>query len=175
MAFDSVGRGLFAAAGYRPFALLLDRPALALYSHGDVGDDRRSNVVSRPQMRRIKMRREFLVAAAVAVLALSSCASLRAQQTSALSAAAPAAAQHTETDEYTRYELLAPETASFKISYEVTATTPGAKFFYNPIRKGSSASDESVFDTMTGGPLHFEVVSGAEARKDALMSEADAD
>jgi len=33
----------------------------------------------------------------------------------------------TEADEYTRYELLAPETASFKITYEVTATTPGAK------------------------------------------------
>ena len=31
----------------------------------------------------------------------------------------PAATQ-TETDEYTRYELLAPETASFKIYYEVT-------------------------------------------------------
>jgi hypothetical protein len=31
-----------------------------------------------------------------------------------------------ETDEYTRYELLAPETASFHILYEVTATAPGA-------------------------------------------------
>ncbi|HZC86096.1 MAG TPA: hypothetical protein VE266_03815, partial [Steroidobacteraceae bacterium] len=47
-----------------------------------------------------------------------------------------------EADEYTRYELLAPETASFRISYEVTATTAGAKFFYNPIRKGSAASEE---------------------------------
>src|ERR1700678_4581363 len=81
--------------------------------------------------------------------------------------------QQTETDEYTRYELLAPETASFKISYEVTATTAGAKFFYNPIRKGSSASDEGVFDAMLGTPLHFEVVSGAEARNDPLMSNAD--
>ena len=77
----------------------------------------------------------------------------------------------TETDEYTRYELLAPETASFKIYYEVTATTAGAKFFYNPIRKGSVASDESVFDAMTGKPLQFAVVSGAEAKKDPLMAE----
>ncbi|MGC2800277.1 MAG: hypothetical protein WCA41_00470, partial [Candidatus Acidiferrum sp.] len=76
---------------------------------------------------------------------------------------------------YTRYELLSPDTASFKIHYEVTATTPGAEFFYNPIRKGSAASDESVFDSMTGEPLHFQVVSGAEARKDALMVDADAD
>jgi hypothetical protein len=85
----------------------------------------------------------------------------------------PAAAGQTETDEYTRYELLAPETASFKIFYEVTAATAGAKFFYNPIRKGSSASDEGVYDAMLGTPLHFEVVSGAEARKDPLMPDAD--
>jgi hypothetical protein len=121
------------------------------------------------------MRREVLVAAAAAVLALFSCASLRAQQASALSAARPAAAPQSETDEYTRYELLAPETASFKISYEVTATTPGAKFFYNPIRKGSVATEEAVFDSMTGDALHFEVVSGSEAKKDPLMPEADAD
>ena len=85
----------------------------------------------------------------------------------------PATVGQTETDEYTRYELLAPETASFKIFYEVAATTAGAKFFYNPIRKGSSASDEGVYDAMLGTPLHFEVVSGAQARNDALMPDAD--
>src|ERR1700674_4168346 len=85
----------------------------------------------------------------------------------------PTAVGQTETDEYTRYELLAPETASFKIFYEGSATTPGAKFFYNPIRKGSSASDESVYDAMLGTPLHFEVVSGAQARMDALMPDAE--
>ncbi|MFZ0630628.1 MAG: hypothetical protein WA399_09265 [Acidobacteriaceae bacterium] len=79
----------------------------------------------------------------------------------------------TGTDEYTRYELLAPETASFKIHYEVTATTAGATVFYNPIRKGSVASDESVVDAMTGKPLVFAVVSGADARKDPLMADAD--
>jgi hypothetical protein len=86
-----------------------------------------------------------------------------------------ASALQTETDEYTRYELLSPETASFKIYYEVTATTAGAGFFYNPIRKGSVASDESVFDAMSGKQLHFEVVSGTDARKDALMADADLD
>jgi len=90
-------------------------------------------------------------------------------------ASAPSSAKQTEADEYTRYELLAPETASFKISYEVSATTPGAKVFFNAIRKGSVASDEAVYDSMTGEPLHFEVVSGAEARKDPLMADADAD
>ncbi len=85
------------------------------------------------------------------------------------------ATTQTETDEYTRYELLAPGSGRFKITYDVTATTAGAKYFYNPIRKGSVASDESVLDAMTGKPLHFEVVSGAEARKDALMADADLD
>ena len=35
--------------------------------------------------------------------------------------ATPAAAQSRAEDEYTRYELLAPETSSFKITYDVTA------------------------------------------------------
>lgn len=83
--------------------------------------------------------------------------------------------EQTETDEYTRYELLAPETASFKIYYEVTATTAGAKYFYNPIRKGSVATDESVLDAMSGKPLPFEVVHGMDARKDPLMPKADPD
>jgi hypothetical protein len=92
----------------------------------------------------------------------------------AATSVANAAPTQTEADEYTRYELLAPETSSFKIYYEVTATTAGAKFFYNPIRKGSTASDEHVYDAMLGKPLHFEVVSGAEARKDPLMADAEA-
>ena len=86
-----------------------------------------------------------------------------------------ASGAQTETDEYTRYELLAPETASFKIYYELTATTAGAKYLYNPIRRGSVASDESVTDAMTGKPLEFHVVNGAEARKDPLMAKADLD
>jgi len=74
----------------------------------------------------------------------------------------------TEQDEYTQYELLAPDTASFKITYEATATTPGARLFFNPIRKGSVASDEAVFDMMTGAPLQFEQVSSAEAKTSGL-------
>jgi hypothetical protein len=86
---------------------------------------------------------------------------------------AEAGAQQTETDEYTRYELMGPETASFRIYYELTATTAGARYLYNPIRKGSVASDESVTDAMTGKPLEFAVVSGVEAKKDPLMAKAD--
>lgn len=108
-----------------------------------------------------------------ALLLTFSSVTLLAQEHGATSATT--AAKQTEVDEYTRYELLAPDSASFKILYEVSAATPGAKVFYNPIRKGSVASDEAVFDAMTGEPLHFEVVPGAEARKDPLMADADAD
>ena len=74
--------------------------------------------------------------------------------------------RQTQEDDYTRYELLAPDTAQFRILYEVTATTAGAPFFFNAIRKGSVASDERVSDMMTGQPLKWEVVSGAQARKE---------
>jgi hypothetical protein len=79
-----------------------------------------------------------------------------------------------EGDDYTRYELLAPDSAQFRIVYEVTATKPGTRFFFNAIRKGSEASDEAVYDEMTGQPLPFKVVSGAEARA-AGEAEADLD
>jgi hypothetical protein len=118
------------------------------------------------------MNKKFAISTAFALLVSIP---LRSQQPPAVAGTAPPVARQTETDEYTRYELLAPDTASFKIFYEVTATTPGAKFFYNPIRKGSVVSDEAVFDAMTGEPLHFEVVSGADARTDPLMGGADAD
>ncbi len=108
----------------------------------------------------------------IAILGFIGCLPLCAQRMELAPAASPSPKQ-TQTDEYTRYDLLAPETASFRIHYEVTATTPGARFFYNPIRKGSAASDESVFDSMSGERLHFQVVSGSEARKDPLMSGAD--
>jgi len=111
-------------------------------------------------------------ATVIALVALATCVGLKAQEAPPTS---QAAAKQTETDEYTRYELLAPDSASFKIYYEVTATAPGAKSFYNPIRKGSVASAEAVFDSMTGQPLRFEVVSGADARKDPLMPDADMD
>jgi hypothetical protein len=48
----------------------------------------------------------------------------------------------------------------------VTATAAGATFYFNPIRQGSEASDESVIDRMTGQPLTFEVVTGEQAIAD---------
>jgi len=84
--------------------------------------------------------------------------------------AAPALAQNRSEDEYTRYELLAPDTSSFKITYDVTAVTPGAKYYFNPIRIGSVATDESVIDLMTGAALKFQEVSGQEARDSGLSN-----
>jgi hypothetical protein len=84
---------------------------------------------------------------------------------------AGAAPRQTESDEYTRYELLEPGSAKFRIIYEVTATTPGATYFFNPIRKGSVASNESVSDRATGKPLEFDVVGSAVARAGGVRSQ----
>lgn len=82
----------------------------------------------------------------------------------AAAAAQGPAAPQTESGAYTRYDLLAPGSGKFRILYEVTATTPGALFYFNPIRKGSVATDERVIDRMTGAPLEFDVVNGLVAR-----------
>lgn len=88
-------------------------------------------------------------------------ASLCALWSASVSGQAP---RQTDADHYTRYELLAPGSAKFRIIYEVTATTAGATRYFNPIRRGSIATDEAVFDRMTGEPLRFEVVRGDIAR-----------
>jgi hypothetical protein len=82
--------------------------------------------------------------------------------------------RQTQADDYTRYELQDPASASFRVLYEVTATTPGAKRFWNAIRKGSVASRESVTDPASGRPLRFIEVSGLEARANG-HEDADAD
>jgi hypothetical protein len=80
--------------------------------------------------------------------------------------AAPAVAS----DEFTLYELLAPESHQFAITYDVTETREGAQFFFNPIRPGSTASKEQVIERSTGKPLHFEQVNGKEAKASGLVS-----
>ncbi len=85
--------------------------------------------------------------------------------TAAAQAPVSATAPQTEADGYTRYELLAPPagTGKFRILYEVTATTAGAMAYFNPIRKGSIATDEHVTDRASGKPLKFDVVGNAVA------------
>jgi hypothetical protein len=81
---------------------------------------------------------------------------------------ADTAAEQLGSDSYTRYELLEAASGKFRILYEVSATEPGSKSYFNPIRKGSRASDERVTDLATGQPLKFAIVSGETARKASL-------
>ena len=95
--------------------------------------------------------------------ALGSTAALVLATTTLRAQASAEPPRQTEADAYTRYELLAPGSAKFRIVYEVTATTSGARYYFNPIRKGSVASDERVTDRATGAPLAFDVVNGTVA------------
>ncbi len=84
---------------------------------------------------------------------------------------APAAAQvatQTEADGYTRYELLSPDSSKFRILYEISVTTPDATAYFNPIRPGSVATDESVTDRATGKPLVWSIVGGVVAAAGGL-------
>jgi len=78
-------------------------------------------------------------------------------------------------DELTVYELLAPETHSFAIIYDMATTVEGAPYLFNPIRRGSVASDERVIDAATGKPLAFSVVSAAQAKEHGLRGSPNAD
>ena len=78
--------------------------------------------------------------------------------------AAPAAAD----DEWTLYELLAPDSHRFAITYDVSVTEPGARAFLNPIRRGATASDEKVVLRATGQELKFTQGTGAQARAEGL-------
>lgn len=78
--------------------------------------------------------------------------------------------RQTEADAYTRYELLAPGSGKFRILYDVTATRAGATYYFNPIRQGSIATDESVWDRATGKRLVFAVVGATEARAGGMRT-----
>ncbi len=77
-------------------------------------------------------------------------------------------------DEYTRYELLSPFTNSFRILYEVSATTPGATVYHNTLRKGSDHFVDRVVDVATGKLLTWKIVHAEEAKENGL-SAADKD
>ncbi len=90
----------------------------------------------------------------------------------AVAGAARAAPAQTDDGAYTRYELLAPASHKFRIIYDITATTPGATTYFNPIRAGSVASDERVTDRATGKPLAFAEVGGEIARAGGVTNAA---
>jgi hypothetical protein len=111
----------------------------------------------------------------ISLLCALTCASLAPALTRAQTPTptpAPAPARQTESDAYTRYELLAPGSAKFRIVYEVTATTAGATYYFNPIRRGSVSTDERVLDRATGKPLAFEEVGAAAAREGGVRGDS---
>jgi hypothetical protein len=59
------------------------------------------------------------------------------------------------TDEYTRYDMLTLETSSVRMTYELSATTEGARTYIDAIPAGATASDIAVYDMMAGEPLKF--------------------
>jgi hypothetical protein len=71
--------------------------------------------------------------------------------------------QPTVQDEYAVYDLLAPDTGSFRTVYDVSVTTPGATTFFDTIGNGltfAQGADDGVVDLMTSAPLKFEQASG---------------
>lgn len=71
-----------------------------------------------------------------------------------LIAAAPSRALFSQ-EAYTQYEILAPGTEQFAITYLLESATPGATTISNPTRAGSEGTDVSVFDPRTGQPIKF--------------------
>ena len=82
----------------------------------------------------------------------------------ALVLATPLLAQPPQTlqDEYAVYDLLTPDTASFRTVYDVAVTTPGAMVFSDRIGNGLTSvadSGDAVVDLMTGAPLKYNLTS----------------
>lgn len=82
-------------------------------------------------------------------------------------------AQQTQTDSYTQYELLDPETHSFRIIYDVSATTAKAKYYWNTLRRGSDHTVENVWDLFTGNELKWQIVDNNIAKQNGLTSASD--
>ena len=84
--------------------------------------------------------------------------------------------QQTQSDSYTRYEMLEPGSSKFRIIYDVSATSEGAEYYFNTLRKGSEHEVSEVVDLMTGDKLDWEIVPGDVAKKNGhLRASADTD
>jgi tetratricopeptide (TPR) repeat protein len=80
------------------------------------------------------------------------------------SAAQAQAPPQTSVDGYTRYELQDGGSGAFRILYDITATTAGARHYYNTVRAGADVVVHGVTDLHTGRPLAWRLVDGATAR-----------
>jgi len=59
----------------------------------------------------------------------------------------------TQMDEYVRYDLQAPATSTFHVTFEVSATTENMARYTDPIVPGTVVTDAGATDMMTGQPL----------------------
>ncbi len=89
---------------------------------------------------------------ACAMLMVGSAASASAQDDAAQRALRPDVRVE---DEYARIELLAPDTNSMRVTYDLSVVTAGSTSYSSPIPRGAQASGVSVVDVMTGEPLRF--------------------
>jgi hypothetical protein len=78
-------------------------------------------------------------------------------------------------EDFTLYDLLAPDSHQFAITYDTSQEREGAALYFNPIRVGSVATKERVIARSTGKELQFEVVSGKEAKTSGLVGPKTAD
>ncbi len=67
-------------------------------------------------------------------------------------------------DEMTVYDLLAPATRSFAITYDTSTSRAGATALFNVIRTGAEVSAIRVVDRSTGKELAWKLVTGEQAR-----------
>ena len=104
---------------------------------------------------------------AIAGIVLVAATALSPQPSAAQTGSPPV---ETESDPYARYELLAPGSAKFRLISDATVTITGTREYFNPVRRGSAATDTRVFDRATGKPLPFDVVPSAVARAAGVRS-----
>lgn len=101
--------------------------------------------------------RPHFVAPFALLLALAACRST--------DDAPPAGPYQTERDEELVYDLLEPHDHEFRITYTLSATTPGAKAYFTPVRGDTFVSEVQAEDLDSGARLDVGLVGGGDARK----------
>ena len=81
-----------------------------------------------------------------------------------------AASPFESTDTYTQYELLAPGSGKFRVTYFVTERREGATLHLNGTRRGSEETDLSASDLASGHEINATLVGGP-----SLLAEGAAD
>lgn len=77
----------------------------------------------------------------------------------------PPSPLQTERGERLRYELLDPASHEFRVTYELAATTAGARFYCTPARGDTFVSEVKATDLFTEEALDVGLVGGADARE----------